>query len=333
MPKNALIAIHIVFWLANLTISFFLFQIQFLDPDHPYYFWKYNIITWLISLALFYGHYSILIPRFLFTKRYLCYAFFLTGLITAGFVLLGLNWNEYVWEGFPAPVALISKISYSVFSHVFAGGALRMLDYFISSEKKKQALKEELKKTELTFLKSQMSPHFLFNTLNNIYSLSLSNSENTSKALNELKDLMTYINEFKNGEPISIEEEIVHLKSFIALNDLRYGCKVRFRHEIKKEFALEPLLLLPFLENAYKHGKTDEGALIEIVLSSTKQGLYFSIENEASANTRKDKVGGIGIKNIQRRLELIYGLKHKLTTSLSGNHYTVSLTLGENISK
>lgn len=327
MPKRALLAIHLLFWIANLTIVFLLFQVQFLDPDYPYYFWKTNIITWAVSLALFYGHYSILIPQFLLNKHYLLYGIFLLTLMTAGFVMLGLNWNQFVWEGFPAPVALISKVSYSVFSHVFAGGALRILDYFITSERKKQELKEELKTSELVFLKSQMSPHFLFNTLNNIYSLSLNESHNTSKALNELKDLMTYINEVKNGERVSIEKEILHLKSFISLNNLRYGCKVNFEYHIKKDFELEPLLLIPFLENAYKHGKTDKGSVIDIGISSDENGLLFQVINEAAENKRKDDVGGIGIKNIQRRLELIYGLKQHLTTQLLGNQYSVSLVI------
>ena len=330
MSKRTLIAIHVIFWIVNLTITFLLFQVKFLDPNYPMFFWKYTTITWAITIGLFYIHYLILIPRFVLNKKFIHYAIFLILLMLAGGILLGLNWNHYQWEGFPAPKRLVSPIFFAVFSHTFAGGALKMLDYFISSERVKRSLLQELRKSELLYLKSQMSPHFLFNTLNNIYSLALNKSSNTSEALRELKLLMSYIQDFKNGEKISIREEIDHLKSFIALNDLRYGCEVVFDYDIKQDREIEPLLLLPFIENAYKHGRTDNESKIEITLLCDESIFKFEVDNKLAFDKRKDDVGGIGIKNIKRRLEIIYGDRHQLFSTVSGDNYSVSLTITGN---
>ena len=205
-----------------------------------------------------------------------------------------------------------------------------MYDYWQESEEQKVALLQEVKETELLYLKSQMSPHFLFNTLNNIYGLSLNNSSQTSLSISQLKDMMLYIETFETENKITIEQEIHYLKSFIALNQLRYSTPVHFEisNNQTHQIFIEPMIYLPFIENAFKHGSIEENNGIQILLLVTDHSIHFSISNKVAPNKRKDRVGGIGIKNVQRRLELLYPQVFALTTDIvHSDQFSVKIVL------
>ena len=199
---------------------------------------------------------------------------------------------------------------------------------WMSSEKNKLDLENEVKSTELLYLKSQMSPHFLFNTLNNIYSLSLNTRQETSQAIGDLKSMMQYVAHFESGECVKLSTEVEYLQNYIALNQLRFPVQVNFNADIKnKEFKIEPMLFLPFIENAFKHGDTSIGGKIDIYLSQFGKKISFMVENDLSKNKRKDEVSGIGNENVRKRIQLIYPFNSQLDIEESENKYSVSLSL------
>ena len=145
----------------------------------------------------------------------------------------------------------------------------------------KEKLEDEVAQTELKFLKSQMSPHFLFNVFNNIYSLSLDENPNTHKAISELKSIMNYIQIFESKAEISLTEEEAHLQDYISLNRLRHLVKVRLKSSFQNpEYTIEPMIFLPFFENAFKHGKTGENNEIRATIKEKGGVVNFEISND-----------------------------------------------------
>lgn len=204
---------------------------------------------------------------------------------------------------------------------------LSVLTEWVKINTQKAALEEEIKTTEYLFLKSQMSPHFLFNTLNNIYGLSITNHEKTPEAIAQLKGLMSYIEVYESGQKITLEEEYTHLTNYIALNELRYAVKVNWLIKVSNSSLLiEPMLLLPIIENAFKHGDTSEHGVINIYFSEKNNKLNFECSN-GIINTKKDKTSGIGIQNIQRRLSLLYPNTSSITLDKSVELFDIKISI------
>lgn len=180
----------------------------------------------------------------------------------------------------------------------------------------------------MLYLKLQMSPHFLFNTLNNIYALSLNESTKTATAVSQLKELIQYVKQLEERKTVSLHEEINYLKNYISLNQMRFNLPVHFEVENENNSTqIEPMLLQSFIENAFKHGNTDKACGIDVSLINKKDTVLFQITNTIGKNKRKDNVGGIGLQNIKKRLELSYPNRHELKISQDENSYSVSLKL------
>jgi sensor histidine kinase YesM len=189
------------------------------------------------------------------------------------------------------------------------------LDYLKTDDMKTKIIAEK-NAIELAFLKSQINPHFLFNTLNNLYGLSLSEPDKTPDAILKLAEMMRYMLYESNTERVPLHQEIAYLKSFIELQKLRYD-GVSFIHfevnGILSTQQIAPLLLISFVENAFKHGDVyDAQYPLHMSLSFDRENLVFEVKNKIHRQN-KDSVGGVGIKNVERRLELLYPKKHLLT--------------------
>ena len=239
----------------------------------------------------------------------------------------------YVWNSFEYIPGLFrpdQRVGI-VFSCILYGGvatAMKIIDFWHQSEKERTLLEKALKEAELLYLQSQMSPHFLFNTLNNIYGLSLKNAPETGKAISHLKDIMLYFQQFEKGGRISIKDEIQKLRAFIALHQLRSHVIVDFVthiHAHSQSLLLEPMLLLPSVENAFKHG--DMHNPIKIILNIDEHQLAFEVQNRTHISKRKDTVGGIGLANVRRRLELLYPNKYTFLTYEKEGYFHLSLKL------
>jgi sensor histidine kinase YesM len=204
---------------------------------------------------------------------------------------------------------------------------------WFDTQKLRTALMLEKQSGELALLRSQINPHFLFNTLNNIYSLVYKKSEDAPEAVMKLSSIMRYMLYDATTDLVSLDKEIEYLKSFIELEKLRIKHNDFVELEISSNVegrTIAPMLLIPFVENAFKHGsRTAETPGIRISLLVYPQEIRFSVSNylRKSLSATKDQTGGIGLSNIRRRLNLLYPGKHKLEIRSENNMYHVQLIL------
>jgi len=180
---------------------------------------------------------------------------------------------------------------------------------------------------ELNMLKAQIHPHFLFNTLNNLYSLTLDKSDKAAEVVAKLSDLLSFMLYEGNKPQVSIQQEITLLQNYIDLEKLRYGNQLNlvFEHQIEDTSApIAPFLLLPLVENAFKHG--DLSYPIDIQLDTKDERLIFKVKNRIKAK-QKDQVGGIGLENIRKRLELIYEQQQTFNIRADEDIFEVELSI------
>jgi len=188
-------------------------------------------------------------------------------------------------------------------------------------------------KTELSLLRSQASPHFMFNVLNNMVALARKKSDLLEPSLLKFSSLMRYMLYEADEEKVLLEKEIDYLHSYIDLQQQRFGKNVQVNVDLEAvdcNYEIEPMLLIPFVENAFKHGTgMIEDAMICVQLKVEKGLINFTVQNKFSPASIeiKDKISGIGLTNVKRRLNLLYGNKHKLVISQKDSWFNVSLQL------
>jgi two-component system LytT family sensor kinase len=211
--------------------------------------------------------------------------------------------------------------------------AYRLLLLWFQQEKIRTDLENQKLQAELSFLKMQVNPHFLFNALNNIYSLAIiEDSKRTGGSILKLSELMRYmLYEKEDSESkVSLDKEIHYINSYIDLEKLRHLGNIYVSFSIEGEVdgkRIAPLLLFPLIENAFKHGiLTEKNKPVNIDLNISDQAMKFSISNFKNAY-QKHEVGGIGLQNVKKRLELIYGVKHQLDISEDKDRFNVNLQL------
>lgn len=207
----------------------------------------------------------------------------------------------------------------------------------IDNRAKQQLLKERETahlKSELTFLRSQISPHFMFNVLNNLVALARKKSDSLEPAIVSLSHLMRYMLYESDDAKVLLGKEVEYIKSFISLQMLRFRDTVKTNLNVTGNidfYAIEPMLLIPFVENAFKHGTgTLETAVIDISLSvnEEKRVMHFNVTNDIGpVDDSKDSSSGIGIANVRRRLAILYPNRHELTISNTPDKFTVDLII------
>ncbi len=204
-------------------------------------------------------------------------------------------------------------------------------DWYKMDRKRKEIENEKLT-TELNLLKSQINPHFFFNTLNNIYSLAIRKSENTPEAIVKLSQLMRYIIYDTDKDKVPLDKEIDYLRNYIELEKLRLQQNVRVQFEIEGNISdklIEPLLLLPFVENAFKHGVHQTKPCCIIIRIILNRGLTLYVENPVQVyeDNKHSSNQGFGWQNAEKRLQLLYGKNYKLETDINNDVFKVVLTL------
>ncbi len=209
----------------------------------------------------------------------------------------------------------------------------RFTTRWIVDQQVKSELINQNQQSELALLRSQINPHFLFNTLNNIYSLVYTKSDDAPQAMTKLSDIMRYMLYEATTEKVLLSKEINHLRSYIELLLLRLPGKnfIEFKVEGDPENKfIAPMLLFPFVENAYKHcNKKSPVPGIKITLSVQEDLLTFTVVNSIKKETDNsdNDEGGIGLKNIKRRLELLYPDRHQLIISETEEYYSIELRI------
>ena len=236
----------------------------------------------------------------------------------------------------PAPKSLEK---YQHFFDVYPGIIILMIvmtigysvQEFLLKIKKEEKINTQQTLAELSLLKSQISPHFLFNVLNSLYALSLKKSEETPDVILKLSDILRYSLYESQEKEISINKEIQILKTYIDIEKIRISenANITFNHdEIKDSVKIAPMLLLPLIENAFKHGtdSTIETSYIKAFLSCNEKSLIFNCENSFKESSQKD-VGGIGIENVRKRLQLLYPSKHQFEIEKDKDVFKVILEI------
>jgi LytS/YehU family sensor histidine kinase len=246
------------------------------------------------------------------------------GRITNNYLLLNLSGN------------LKERIYDNIIPHFFlviAGAAIKFMFDQISLQKQMAEMAKEKAEAELSFLKSQINPHFLFNSLNSVYFSIDKNNENAREILHKFSEMLRYQLYETNGEKIPIEKEINYLKDYVDLQKLRkdenYSVQYYCAPDVKN-FSIEPLLLIPFVENAFKHISNRTGQMNYIKLDMNKDnGLFkFVIENSKENELKKNVLNsGIGLNNVKRRLELLYPGKYNLDIKETDDLYKVDFEL------
>lgn len=205
--------------------------------------------------------------------------------------------------------------------------------YLLRQDRVRQEEQQQRLTSELSFLRSQISPHFIFNILNSIVYLIRSKSDQAESVTIKLSELMRYMLYTPQEEQVPIEKEIEYLENYIALQETRFGEDVNIKFEKTggdSSLAIEPMILIPFVENAFKHGVgLVDDPLIDIKAQIAEQSFTFFVRNKIGPETvtEKDASSGIGLKNVKRRLELLYPDNHLLDISEDDGWFTVSLTL------
>ncbi|RED22069.1 histidine kinase [Flavobacterium cutihirudinis] len=337
------IALHFFYW-----VFFLLFYFSNKsDNEDTYTFLFVYSIKIIAQASVGYGLIYWIIPETLNKKRYLLFIASAIGWIYIVFALLMLIKFYYLEPKFPdffadwlghkmtVPERLTSgklilrEFSFITYPVIILG--------FISFNRKQQRLlklEEEKKSMELKVLKNQLNPHFLFNTLNNLYTLTLKKDNKAPEVIAKLSEILDFVLYRCNEDYVSIEKEITLIENYIALEKLRYSenrLDILFAKDIQENNKISPLIVLTFIENAFKHGVINETekATIRLNLESKKQQIIFSIENTKPKN-EFSKISGkskIGLINVKKQLDLLYPKKHQLEIEETQTKYSVKLYL------
>jgi two-component system LytT family sensor kinase len=291
---------------------------------------SFFLITTLYHIGLFYFNTYLLYPRLLTKKWWWLYIICLVAI-----VMLSYHTKVYLLE--LDPHFLLTKynqraIFFSLFPILFASIIFRLISDRMRFERLEKEARAQRLDAELKFLRSQVNPHFLFNMMTNMVSLARQKSDLLEPSLIKLSDLLRYMLYDSAGEKIALHDEIENIENYVALQQLRFGDDVQVDLEVKNdcpECLIEPMLLIPFIENAFKHGiGMVENPYIKIQLMIKGHLLEFNVTNKFStANLSKDKNSGIGLANVKNRLKLLYAGKYDLQITDRNNLFAVALTL------
>lgn len=355
--KIITIALHVLFWLA---ISYFYYsfsasRLTFYDKNKVFQDVRYHDMRFLIPLwvgnifkaVLLYGNSEFLMRVFLQKKKYFQFTYYLLGLIV---VCYGLEIGvDLLLIKFLPPTMPQDKFPPNYFKNIITmqpalylmfiviSFGSRFTQDWVTHENEKQRLQQAKLQTELKFLKSQINPHFLFNTLNNLYASALSDgSERTAEGIAKLSKLIRYMLHESNVDKIALEREVAYIETYIELQKLRFTGKsqpvdIRFEVNIDDPHCLiAPMLLITFVENAFKHGiSKQQASLIDIELKVDNQQLHFKVINTINpfASHQLEENSGLGLKNAQRQLELLYADSHTLEATPDGEVFKVNLVV------
>lgn len=348
MKRKYVVLLHVVFWVLFIannvwnSVSRGILTAHKSAPLSIQLFGKYSVIEIgyiVIMLICFYAA-SLLVAPLLVKKKY----FNATLLAAATFLVivayrysieywffkpvLGFdNYNGNVWDIY----RYVSNIFFYYFPSYFVYG---LMYFFIiewyKTRHRQQALEKEKAAAELTFLRSQLNPHFLFNSINDIYSLTYQQSELAPAALLKLSDILRYMLREGREDTMPLQSEVKYLENVIELQRISTKDAACINFDIEGYIGsqkIATLLLIAFVENAFKHGlSTDSENPIDIHLFATDSSIKFTARNKKNKH-QKDKTPGIGLNNVRRRLELIYPERHSLVIDDEAEFYTVNLTL------
>jgi two-component system LytT family sensor kinase len=334
--------LHLLFWIGVWFLYFYFFSYN--TEDKPYIIWFTSLLV-PVTIAVTYFMSYFLIPRFLLEKKYgkfILYIFYSISVSSYFIVLIIYGCLIFVkkWDATNIPPMIKNFFFILILVYMIAGivGFVTILNSNFKTDKKNKELQNkilgtqlQIKEQELQYLKMQIHPHFLFNTLNTIYGFAMKQSEQTPELILKLSNLLDYILYQIDKPRVSLSEEVLHIKEYIELEKIRFQetLKVSFSStEINPDLQIPPMLLIPFVENAFKHGGIVNGYLqIEIDVEIEDNNLIFSMANTIIEVESNGNNKGIGLENIRKRLELHYPENYKVENAIEDKWYRVKLTI------
>ena len=335
--RSWIIVIHSLFWLMLLMVLVLVFNAILGNIVVAI---GASLINTLGFSILVYGNLLLLLPKYFSQNRYWLYGFGVLVLLVLTSLLrfsLGYGLSKSMnWE-------VVETFTPSYFGSMVISGLFFLLIsiplYLINNWFKKQELEQELKthqlEAELRFLKAQVNPHFLFNALNNIYSLSFIESKKTPEMILKLSDMMSYMLYDCNQEKVSLAKEIEYLRNYIDLQQLKKDGEFNIELEVKgttENVMIYPMLFIPFFENAFKHGNLEDtkNGWFKSKFIIQNGNLQFHISNSIGNIPNSYEKGGIGLENIQERLTLLYPEKSNFEIKHSNDVFSVDLKIDLN---
>jgi hypothetical protein len=336
---------HLVFWFAA-----YLFFIIFYGRANRDYFVTQVFASMLFPLSIattyFINYY--LIPRFLFTKKYprfILFSFYTLVISVWLELLISLSvfaffGNYQIYKMDPASFDAV-LLFVGLYFIIIVATAIKLVQRSLQIQKNNAELHKKrfetelkLKEAELKLLKAQIHPHFLFNTLNNLYGLTLEKSDEAPDLVLRLSEILDYILYRCNEKQVLLLEEINNLVNYIEIEKVRYSDKLNLElnfPNISENLKIAPLILLPFVENAFKHGasKSTGIAFVKMTLKIVDKNLIFNILNTKNplVNSNENYSKGIGLTNVKKRLELMYPEHYFLAIDDENDRFSVNLTL------
>lgn len=279
-----------------------------------------------------------LIPKILLKnkrKKFIAFAFvaivmfFYIQLLLTLFLVVRLLYDGH--QLFPEMIDAM-MLFYNLFFVVFVAIAIKLYKRWNEKDYQEQKVQKEKVEAELQMLKTQINPHFLFNTLNSIYVLAMKNSEQTANMVLKLSDILDYILYKIDSPRIDITDETEIIENYIELEKIRFTERVdiTFNTSFKsKDIQIPPMLIIPFVENAFKHGVAPsmDKSWIIISIKEADQRLNITVSNSKSQNPVKNNKGGIGLVNVKKQLDLLFGDRYSLNISEKHKRYDVSLSV------
>ena len=333
LNKNSILVLHALVWVMIFLLPFiFSSENDSLKDANDLAFRNLNTVTNLFWMGLFYLNALVLIPKQFNKHKYIYFVFSLVLSFCIIMLFHGALFKPFV-QGHD--FNFFRSSAHNIIPFLFTvtvSTTYKIIYDKIKADTVAAEIQKENLKTELSFLRSQISPHFLFNVLNNIVAMVRLKSDELEPTIIKLSSLLQYMLYETDEEKVLLRNEEESLQNYIDLQRLRFSSKLTLNtnFDVKEEWhTIEPMLLIPFVENAFKHGN---GLLnnpeIDIDLQSSNNQLDFFIKNKfVSSDTAKDKTSGIGLTNVKRRLQLLYPQKHTLLTDDNNGWYKVHLKL------
>ncbi len=333
--------LHLLLWVG--VWLFYTYFFSYGSNNERFVFW-FSTSLLPVTIAITYFISYLLIPKYLIKKKYLKFSLYLFYTVVCSVYLILIitfvnlvflsNFNIKEMPLLTRNVIFVLILVYLVVSVVCF---VQLLRYNHKAANRNKELENKLlegklvlKQKELYYLKQQIHPHFLFNTLNTVYGFALKGAEETPDLILKLSNLLDYILNQIEKPLVPLTEELKHIEAYIGLERVRFRdiLRINFTKEIEKEIHIPPMLFIAFVENAFKHGTPIDGFLsIDIHIKTTPQRLLFTTQNTVHITNKSPESHGIGLENTRKRLESLYPDNYTLTTTQKEHYYQVQLEI------
>ncbi|MET0636613.1 MAG: histidine kinase [Chitinophagaceae bacterium] len=328
--------IHSAYWI--LITGFFIYEKKYLihKASLPYFIACVSVRV-ILLMVIAYLNLQFFLPKYLLKKRYLAY-FAAVLLSVIGYLAIQSLFDYYLYGYVVGPLRnsrLIETLSYNFFSTLWYLGlmlALKLSIDWYGQQLTIQKITVEKLNAEVDFLRAQVNPHFLFNVLNNLYALTLKKSTLAPDVVLKLSEMMEYMLYDSSDEKVLLEKEVTYLANYIELERLRFNGDVSINLNVDAVMngqEIAPLLLLPLVENAFKHGLGEqaENSWLKVNIRLDKSTLTLKVENARSPSSVSKNKGGIGLENLRKRLDLLYPARHHLKLEDKRTNYEAILEI------